>query len=455
MDKVVIIGAGISGLSLAYYILDKKPDIDITILESEQRPGGKVWTERADGFICEAGVNGFLDNKRGVIELAERIRLEPLRSRDSARKRYIYINGKLRLIPDTPQGIFLSNFLSFKARLRLIGEYFVPKRNLEDETIESFVTRRVGREFFEKLLDPMVTGIYAGDPSKLSIRSCFPKVYELERQYGGLIKGFISLRKATKGTGKKLEAGPGGVLHSFKTGMFDIVERLRDYLGNRLKTSSPVESIDRQKDLYLIYCKNGTVYEATKIIIATPAYEASRLLKDFDRRISLLLEGIPYPPISVVALGFRKNAIKTDTDYFGFLIPGREKRRILGCLFDSSIFLARAPEDHVLLRCMIGGARAPELAILQDAELLKVVLEELDSIIGIKDEPVFKRIFRYEKAIPQYVLGHDSRLQEIEGLISKYKGLYLTGNAYRGVAMNDCISNSTALAKRLIQELQD
>ena len=449
MERIVIVGGGISGLATAYYLLQKRPDIELLVLEAEKRPGGKVWTERTEGFVCEAGVNGFLDNKQGAISLARLLGLEPLRSSDIARKRAVYINGSLRWIPDTPPKIFLSNFLSLRARLRMLGEYFVPKKEMEDETVESFVTRRVGREFFEKLLDPMVTGIYAGDPSRLSIKSCFPKVYELEKRYGGLIKGFIRLQKERKRQGGKIEAGPGGVLHSFKNGMFTIIETIRDYLGDRVKTSTPVTGIEKNNNLYRIHCKDGTTYDATTVVISTPAYDASEILRELNPSLSALLKDIPYPPLSVVALGFRKDDIKADTDYFGFLVAGKEKGKILGCLFDSSIFPGRAPEGHILLRCMIGGARAPELAMLDDKELVEITLEELDRIAGIKGEPVYKRIFRYEKAIPQYILGHSRRLEEIERELTKTKGLYLTGNAYRGVAMNDCIEQGALLAERI------
>ncbi len=454
MGKVVIIGGGISGLSLAYYLLIKRSDMDITVLEAGKRPGGKVWTERAEGFICEAGVNGFLDNKEGTINLARSLNLNPLRSSDSARKRYVYINGKLRLIPETPQGILLKNFLSPLARVRMIGEYLVPPKHPDDETIESFVTRRVGREFFEKLIDPMVTGIYAGDPSRLSIKSCFPKVYELEKRFGGLIKGLIAMRKESKRSGKRVEAGPGGVLHSFERGMFSIIETLRDILGDRIKTDSPVKGIEKVGGIYRIHCRDGSVYESEVTVIATPAHDASEILKDMAPALSGLLKEIPYPPISVVALGFKKSEIKVETDYFGFLVAGKEKRKILGCLFDSSIFPGRAPEGHILLRCMVGGARAPELAMMDDKGLISMVLEELEGITGIKAGPVFTRIFRYEKAIPQYILGHAKRLEEMEGILTKFKGLYLTGNAYRGVAMNDCIQNSAFLSERIITEMR-
>ncbi len=250
MDKVIIIGGGISGLSLAYYLRVKKPSINIMVLESSNRLGGKIWTERERGFVCEAGVNGFLDNKRGAIDLSLMVGLKPIKSNDSARKRYIYINKKLRLIPDSPLKFLFSDIMTLKGKLRIPLEYFIPKADIEDESLESFALRRVGREFLERLLDPMVTGIYAGDPSMLSVRSCFPKVYELEKNYGGLIKGFITLKKQAKKSGKKIEAGPGGTLHSYYEGMYTIIESLRSELSTFLLTNKEVVGINRKGEIY-------------------------------------------------------------------------------------------------------------------------------------------------------------------------------------------------------------
>ncbi len=452
MDKVIIIGGGISGLSLAYYLRVKKPSINIMVLESSNRLGGKIWTERERGFVCEAGVNGFLDNKRGAIDLSLMVGLKPIKSNDSARKRYIYINKKLRLIPDSPLKFLFSDIMTLKGKLRIPLEYFIPKADIEDESLESFALRRVGREFLERLLDPMVTGIYAGDPSMLSVRSCFPKVYELEKNYGGLIKGFITLKKQAKKSGKKIEAGPGGTLHSYYEGMYTIIESLRSELSTFLLTNKEVVGINRKGEIYEVVCSDGSIYESGKVVLATPAYNSAMILKDLDTKFFNLLNEIPYPPISVVAMGFLKEKIKVNTDYFGFLVPKIEKRKILGCLFDSSIFPNRAPEDHILLRCMLGGVRNPELVFLDDEKTVSIVIDELKDIAGIDAEPDFIKIFRYEKAIPQYTPGHYERLNILDEILKNFKGLYITGNAMRGVAMNDCISQSDILSEKILKE---
>ena len=444
--RIAIVGGGISGLSLAYVLLEKGQGFDIKVFESESRPGGKIYTEKVDGYVCEAGVNGFLDNKPSTLELAAKINLSPMRSSDNARRRFIYTGGELREIPDSAVKFFMSNFLSLPGRLRMIGEYFVPRAMKDDETLESFAVRRVGREFYEKLLDPMASGVYAGDPTKMSIRSCFAKVYGLEQKYGGLIKGFMAAGKEAKKSGKKVEAGPGGTLTSFREGMYSFVEALRSLLGDRVQTDKAAKGIEKTSGGYMLHFKDGSTCEADCVVLASPAHNSAEIVRDFDKTICDILTTIPYPALSVVSFGFKRAKISRDINLFGYLIPGNEKRKILGTLFDSSIFENRAPEGYVLLRNMVGGARAQDLALLDDEKLISTVRNELAEIMGLRAEPDFVRVFRWEKAIPQYLLGHHRKLEALDEASAKHKGFYLAGNAYRGVAVNDCIANSIKLA---------
>lgn len=450
--KIDIIGGGISGLSLAYMLTTKGNNLDVNLYESNNRIGGKIWTEKSDGFICEAGVNGFLDNKPATLNLSKEIALPVIRSNDNARRRFICLDGKLKEIPEKPLSFMLSDFLSISGRLNMILEYFRPPKVKEDESMESFAVRRVGREFFQKLLDPMASGVYAGDPSKLSIRSCFTKVYELEKNYGGLIKGFISIAKEKKRLGQKTEAGPGGILHSFNNGMYSLIEALRSYVDKKVITNKKAMSIEKKSTYFTIFFNDGSKSEADFVVLATPAYNASIILKDFDKGLSDYLNQIQYPPLTVVSFGFRsKDLSGIDLNAFGFLVPSREKRKILGTLFDTSIFPNRSPEGYTLLRTMVGGARYPEFALLEDNKLKELVLSELKDIVGLRAEPVFERIFRWNRAIPQYNVGHHLLLDNIQSLLSQHKGLFLTGNAYRGVAVNDCISNSDILSSQIIK----
>jgi oxygen-dependent protoporphyrinogen oxidase len=447
--RIAIVGGGISGLSLAYALMEKGQGVDIKVFEAESRPGGKIYTEKISGYVCEAGVNGFLDNKPSTLELAARINLSPLKSNDNARKRFIYTDGALRQIPDSAVKFFMSNFLTLPGRLRMIGEYFVPQAIKDDETLQDFAVRRVGREFYEKLLDPMASGVYAGDPTRMSIRSCFAKVYDLEQKYGGLIKGFMAVGKEAKKSGKKVEAGPGGTLMSFRDGMYSLIEALKNLLGERVETGKAAKGIEKLTSGYRLHFGDGSSCEAECVVLACPAIDSVGIVRDFDKSICDTLKTIPYPALSVVSFGFKREKIHRDIDLFGYLVPGKENRRILGTLFDSSIFENRAPEGYVLLRSMVGGARAERMAMLDDEKLISTVRDELAAIMGLMAEPDFVKIFRWERAIPQYLMGHYKKLETLDAASAKHKNFYLTGNAYRGVAVNDCIANSYKLAEEI------
>lgn len=454
MGRIAIIGGGISGLSLAYFLMEKRPDLDIVVCESEKKPGGKIWTDKADGFLCEGGVNGFLDNKPRTLELSRKIQLEPLRSSDAARKRFVFSEGTLHKLPESPPAFLTSPLLSVSGRLRVIAEAFIPGKTREEETLAEFARRRLGTEAYEKLIDPMASGIYAGNAEKLSLRACFPKVYNLELNYGSLIRGMIKLQKEKKKRGEKgkVSAGPGGVLTSFYHGMAELIEGLRNVLGDRLRLGAKAVSIDRKESHFTTYFSDSTHIDSDAAVVASPAYVASAILKDLDDGFSHVLSGIPYPSLSVVCFGYRKERLSSPLDGFGFLIPSREKKAILGTLWDSSIFPNRAPEGYVLLRSMVGGARASELAMQDDTKLVDTVKRDIATIMDIKTEPEFIRIYRHKRAIPQYLTGHLEKLRTLEEILLKYKKLYITGNAYRGIGVNDCIENSFKLAEKIVEE---
>ena len=453
MDRIVIVGGGISGLSLAYALLESEPSADIVVFESEKRPGGKIWTEKVNGFLCEGGVNGFLDNRPKTLELASKLLINPLRSSDAARKRYVFSGGKLNLLPESPLSFLTSDLLSLYGRLRVMYEFFAPRGGSDDETLADFARRRLGKEAYEKLIDPMASGIYAGNPESLSLKSCFPKIFNLEEKYGSLIKGMIKLQREAKKSGnQKVGAGPGGTLTSFHSGMGMIIDSLKGYLKERLRVGSKAISVERKGKGYAVHLSDGMVVETEILVIASPAYSAAEILKNLDRPLSSILSEIPYPSVAVVCFGYRKERIANKLDGFGFLIPYKERRKILGSLWDSSIFPGRAPEGYALLRSMVGGARASELAIQDDGRLIDIVAEELGHIMDIKVQPDFVKIYRHEKAIPQYNIGHDRKLKAVDEMLLKYKNLYLTGNAYRGIGVNDCIENSYKLAETIIRK---
>ena len=453
MDRIIIVGGGVSGLSLAYLLHTHTPSLDIIVLEAEERLGGKIWTDKTEGFLCEGGVNGFLNNKPRTLELAAALSLTPIKSNDAARKRFIFSEGRLHPLPESPPAFFKSDLLSIWGRLRIVYEMFAPRGRKEDESLAEFGRRRLGREAFEKLIDPMASGIYAGDPESLSLKSCFPRIHQLETEYGSLIRALLKLQMKAKREGRSGPGpGPGGVLTSFYDGMETFILALKASLGERVRSRSKVMSLEGRRDHFTLALEDGSIMESDGVVMAAPAHASSKILRDFDQALARSLSEIPYPTVSVVCLGYKKEKLGRSLDGFGFLVPFREGRRILGTLWDSSIFPNRAPEGYVLLRTMLGGARAPHLAMQDEKRLVNTVSAELGEIMGLKAQPDFARVYIHEKAIPQYTLGHQGRLETIERLLSRYKGLYLAGNSYRGISVNDCIENSYRLAGQLTGE---
>ncbi|MEJ2313790.1 MAG: protoporphyrinogen oxidase [Nitrospirota bacterium] len=448
--RIVIAGGGISGLSLAYWLTrSAERELDVTVLEAEHRPGGKIWTEHEGGYLLESALNGFLDNKPRTLELASLLSLEPLRSSEAAKKRFIVLGGKLNMLPESPPAFLTSGLMSVPGKLRIMLEPFIPRSKAEDETLADFARRRLGREAFEKLIDPMASGIYAGNPENMSLASCFPRIREIEQTYGSLIKGLIKITAERK---KKVGAAPAGTLTSFREGMQAMSDALAGMLGERLRLGSRVQAVEPAKSGYRLHLSDGTDAEADVAVLAMPAHQAQEVLRGLEPAAAELLGGIGYPPVAVVCTAFKRENVETSLNKFGFLVPFREGRRILGTLFDSSIYPGRAPEGQVLLRTMAGGARAPSIAMLEDGKLLETVLSELKEIAGVKGDPEFVKIFRHDQAIPQYALGHPRRLADIEERMSRHRGLYVTGNALRGVSFNDCIENSYKLAMRILEE---
>ena len=450
--KTVIVGAGISGLATAHALLEKQPDLGLLVLEASDRVGGKVWSDKTDeGFLCESGVNAFLDNKPKTLALSQELGLSPITSFDASRHRFVFSENHLHELPATPPAFLTSNLLSIPGRLRVMLETLVPRGHKADETLAEFAIRRLGQEAFEKLIDPMASGVYAGDATQLSLESCFPRIHEVETEYRSLIVGLLKLQIKARREGNKNTptAGPGGKLTSFTQGMSALPLAIAKGLGDRVRVSTAIRSMTRKNKIYALHLSNGEKIEAERIILACPAHAQAAILKELDADISDELNSIPYPSLSICCLGYKRNKIKHDLNGFGFLVPSRERRSILGTLWDASIFPQRAPDGQVLLRSMIGGARAPELAELPEEKLLDVVRADLQDVMGINAEPDFVRVYRHQQAIPQYVVGHGQRLKTINRLLQKHPGLFLTGNAYKGVALNDCISNAYHLADTL------
>jgi oxygen-dependent protoporphyrinogen oxidase len=450
--KIGIVGAGISGLATGHAVLERVPHADLTVFEAGPRPGGKVITEKTpEGYLCEWGVNAFLDKSPPTLELSRDLGLDVMPADVSAKKRFVFSEGELHKLPEKPPEFFSSKLLSPGGRLRVIGEIFSGRAKKPDETLAEFGTRHLGREAFEKLIDPMASGVFAGDATKMSVKSCFPRIREVEDEYGSLIRGLIKLQKAARKAGKKDTPGPGpgGVLTSFEDGMSAMTDALAAVLGERVKFNCPVQSIGRDGERYSVCLDGGTEEQFDVIVLASPAYAQAAMLAELSPTLSGLVGDIGYPSLAVVCLGYEQHQVGNTMDGFGFLVPSREKRQILGTVSDSNVFPNRAPQGYSLLRTMVGGARSSELAMLADERLLDVVQSNLKEIMGVTADPVFAKIYRHERAIPQYVVGHANRLQAIENELGNFPGLVMTGNAFRGVSLNDCVVNARATADKI------
>lgn len=475
MKRVVVVGGGISGLATAYRIVSggeaRGLPLSLTLLESEPRLGGKIVTQRRDGFTVEGGPNGFLDGKPETLRLARDLGLGDrlLPSSDAARKRFVFRHGELHALPESPPAFFRSRLLSVPGRLRIIAEPFIrPAPPDLDESLAEFGARRLGPEAVDALLDPMVSGVYAGDPRKLSVWACFPRIKELERDYGSLIKALLTLQRQRRkalasgaapagAPGGGGPAGPSGKLTSFGAGTEVLVERLREVLGERVRVAAAAQAVTAGGAAggHRVRLAGGEVLDADAVVLAVPAYAAAELLGELAPAAGAAAREIPYAPAAVVALGFERAAVRHPLDGFGFLTPRTEGRRILGSLWTSSIYPGhRAPDGRVLLRTIVGGARNPEIAGLPADELVEVVRGELRSILGIDAPVVFREVFQWPVAIPQYNVGHRERVRRIDEALAPHPGVVVTGNAYRGVGINDCTREAERAAERVIERLQ-
>jgi oxygen-dependent protoporphyrinogen oxidase len=447
---VVVVGGGISGLVTAYYLLKRLHSLSLLLVEASPRLGGTMQTRHVEGFIIEEGPNGFLDNKPHTLNLVKDLGIEGelYPSSPVTNKRFIYTRGRLRPVPLSPLAFFLSPLLSPWGKIRLLMEYFVkPAPPDADETLAQFAIRRLGRGALETLLDPMVAGVYAGNPDKVSLKSTFPTIHQLEQKYGGLIRGFLALKR--EGNIQGGPGGPGGRLTSFKEGVGQLIKALGEILGDRVLTGVRALEVRREKGLYAVETPQGTL-GTRALVLANPAYEAGKMLMALAPSLSRDLAAIPYAPVSVVALVHRDtDTLRFPPRGFGFLVPRREGLSILGVLWDSSIFPNRAPEGKVLMRAMVGGDRQPSLALESPERLVEMVCKDLLHTMSISASPELIQVFQHDKGIPQYAVGHSARIQRIEREMEKLPGLFLNSNAYRGIGLNDCVANSIAISEKV------
>ena len=467
MRRIVIAGGGISGLAIAWAIRRRDPRADVVVLERSARTGGNIRTDYVDGYICETGPDGFLDNAPDTLQLVRTIDLESrlLPSSDAARKRYIFLHGALQEVPTSPGAFVTTPLLSLQGKLRVACEPFARRNGEVEESIFEFAARRIGHEAASVLVDSMVSGIFAGDSHALSLRACFPRMAQFEDEHGGLFRALIALRRNRR-KGDAVGA-PSGRLTSFTGGMTELIDRLTQKLGDAVRTSTPVLELKNRSDVqghrsgwpargYSLVTGRGDL-EADAVVLAGPSADSAVLLRGLDPVLADALEEIPSAPLAVVCLGYDATKVERcrAIDGFGFLVPRGQHVRILGTLWESSIYPNRAPAGKTLLRVMIGGACDPDAVALDDGELLSAVRRDLAQTMGLSCAPEFTRIIRHRRGIPQYVKGHLGRLRRIDTLLGVHPGLFLAGNSYRGVSLNACVSEAEPIAERVLRQIAE
>jgi protoporphyrinogen/coproporphyrinogen III oxidase len=437
--KIAIAGAGISGLTTAYYLRKYLPECNIDIFDKEARCGGKVQTITAHGFCIELGSNGFLSNREEVFDLVKELDCEDmlLRSEDSAKKRFIFDGNTVHKIPESAKEFISSSLLSIFSKFRVLLEFFIPrKKSNDEESLQSFGYRRLGKEFTNKLLDPMSAGVFASSADKLSIDAAFPLVSRLEKEYGSLIRGMMKK--------KKKSADSGGALVSFRNGMSSFIDVLSQKCGANIYLSSEIIQIQKSDTGWLLITQDANFSGYDKVIITSPSYIASRLLKNIDEELCEDLRLIEYSPIAIVALGY--DDLENQLDGFGLLTMKSSYSQALGILWDSSIFKGRAEASKKLIRVMIGGQRNPTLAVKEENELVEIAIGAVMQIMHNNNKPLLTNVARWYKGIPNYAVGHLALVEKIFAHLTKHNGLYLNSNAYKGVSFNDCVKNSKELA---------
>ncbi len=457
MKNVVIIGGGISGLSVAWHLC--RSGISVTVLEKEPGVGGTMRTIHEDGWLIETGPNSALETTPLFRQMFDDLGIatERIYADERASKRYILRGDTLHPLPMSP-GAFLSSTLwSAGGKLRLLKEPFVGRADKE-ESIAEFVERRLGREFLDYAINPFVAGVYAGNPEQLSVRAAFPKLYALEDKYGGLIKGMI---KGRRDRAKRAEqAKDRARMFSFIKGMQTFPDALARQLGERITTGAEVDRIHFDQANHAGKFRVDFTHEgremsirADAVVLTIPATCAAGLISPYSPELAADLRTIYYPPVTQVFMGFKESQVGIPLDGFGYLIPAVERRKILGTIWSSVLFPQRAPAGHVAFTTFVGGARQPDIASLDDRALLDVVLHELKSLMKISGSAVYQRIIRWERAIPQYNLGYQRIITSIEALEKSVPGIHLGGNYRGGISVGDCVMSGERLAKQVIHQL--
>jgi oxygen-dependent protoporphyrinogen oxidase len=458
--SVAVIGGGITGLAAAHRATElareRGIELDLKVIEARGRLGGTIATERVDGFVVEAGPDSFLSEKPWALALCRRLGVESklVRTDDRFRKVFVWFRGRLHPLPDGFQLLAPTRLLPFASsslfswpgKLRMALDVLLPRGGGDDESLGSFVRRRLGREALERVAQPLVAGIYTADPEDLSLAATMPRFLETERRDRSIILG---LRRALKAAPQPGTSGARWSLFvTFAEGMEGLVAALAERLpDSSVVLSQRVASLERSGERWRAATAEGARFDADRVIVAGESHVAARLVRALDPTLATLLGDIEYAGAATVSLGYRRADVPHPLDGFGFVVPRTEGKSILAGTFSSVKYPGRAPEGHVLLRCFLGGALDPRVLTDDDAELLRRARTELREALGITAAPVLSRVARWPASMPQYRVGHLARVETVERRVLVLPGLHLAGGAYRGVGIADCVRSGEAAAE--------
>lgn len=438
----VIIGGGVSGLATAYHL--KAQGLNVKVLERQVRTGGNAVSERIGGFLMEHGPSSLNVAATDTMEMSNALGLDgDMRALgDGVAKRYLIADGRMNAISSHPLGFMLSNYLSLPARLRLMAEVLLAHRVSDvEETVAEFSNRRFGREFTERVIDPLVGGLYAGLASELSAEAVFPRLLELERRYGSLVVAMMA-------SWLKNRRAPMRRLFSWKNGIGTLPTALARELADDITTGVAVKRVRRNGAGFTVDALDGQSVQARSVIIATQPHVAAGLLDGLDAPGADATAAISAPPLAVAFLGYRRDQVEHPLDGLGYLTPPSEGRNLSGSLFCSTMFSDRAPEGHVALSAYVGGARAPDLARRRPEEILAMVREEFKDLLGARGEPVVARVRQWSQGLPQLTPSHIERTKILTGIGARVPGLYVTGNFISGPAVTSCLTQAKNTAAR-------
>ncbi len=472
--RVVIVGGGISGLSAAFALLEqagkRDESLQCTVVEAQDYFGGKIVTNRQDGFVTEGGPDSFLTTKPSALALCEKLGLtsQLINTNTGNAQTFTYSKGRLRefpqgliaMVPTKLGPLFHSGVVSWAGIVRMGADWIIPARTRTkgEETLAEFFSRRLGSEAFDRLIEPLVAGIYAGDANELSVDATFPQLVELERKHGSLIKGALTMQRAR--SSHKPDATARTLFTTLQGGLGDLISSLTDRLscaGVSLRRGTNVRAVGSLDfhTPYRVELDGGERLDAEAVILATPAYVSANVLRSFDDEAATALDGIPYASTMTISMVFPEPDVQPQLRGYGFVVPRVENRSLIAATWSSMKWAGRAPSGHCLIRCYLGGRGREHLVDLDDAELTGRACRELESMVGIQRSPLHVEVYRWPRAMPQYTRGHRERVQHIRQRVGRHHGLYVTGAAYDGIGIPDCIRDAENTSEKVSAYLWD